>query len=102
MVYFTIKAKIAVTMAEYPRTANGTDCLAPQLVEPAAVEQTRNRCGRLGRGDKADEQGADQTADEVHADHVERIVKAQFVFQADRERTQHARAKPTTRSRRPR
>ena len=37
-------------------------------------------------GEEADRQRADPAADEVHADHVERVVVAELVLQADRQR----------------
>ena len=83
------------TDGEYARTANGADCLPPQLVESAAVEQTRDSAGASGAATKPDQQRTDDAADQVHADHVERVIEAQFVFQADGQRTQHARQTPT-------
>lgn len=50
---------------------SGTDRLTPQLIPAAAVEQTRDRGGRLLGGEEADQQRADDAADEVDTDDVE-------------------------------
>ena len=91
--YFTIKAKIVVTMNEYAQNRERTDCLAPQLIEPATVEQARDAAGASGAATRADQQGADETADQVHADHVERVVEAELELQADGQRAYDAGAR---------
>ena len=72
----------------------GTDCLPPQLVEPAAVEETVDAgwC-RLGC-QEADREGAPETTEQVDADHVEGVVKAELVLQSDGQRTDNARENP--------
>ena len=37
--------------------------------------------------EEADQERAEQAADQVHADHVERVVEAELVLQPDRERS---------------
>ena len=44
----------------------------------------------VGRGEQADGQGAPEATDQVHADHVERVVEAEAELQADRQRAEHA------------
>src|ERR1700759_161130 len=62
--------------------------LTPQLIPTSAVEQTLDGSGGFGCGEQTDQQRAGQTADEVHADDVERVVEAQLEFQADRQGAQ--------------
>ena len=59
------------------------DGLLAELVEAAAVEEALDVGLALAGGEEADQQGADDTADEVDADDVERVVVAELVLQAD-------------------
>ena len=72
----------------------GAQGLGPELGEAAAVEEAvvHVEAGRAGGavrcvGEEADEQGADETADEVDADDVEAVVEAEPELQADGEGT---------------
>ena len=65
--------------------------LPAELVEPAAVQQAIDAGGSGGRGDQADAERADHSADQVDADDVEPVVVAPAVLQPDRERADHAR-----------
>src|SRR5690606_6077168 len=66
----------------------GAHGLLDQQVETTTVEQTLDRRRRFGRGDQTDQQGADETADQVDADHVERVVVTELELQADRQGAQ--------------
>ncbi len=64
----------------------GRQRLLAQLDESAAVEEALGaRRHHLG-GEESDQEHTDESADEVHADDVERIVVAEPELQADRER----------------
>src|SRR3954453_22467751 len=57
----------------------------------AAVEQPVDADPRrAGAAEETDEESADDAADEVHADDVERVVVAELVLQRDREGTDGA------------
>src|SRR5690606_26093157 len=60
-----------------------TDDLAPQLVDPAAVEQAGDGGGRARVGEQADEDGAHEATDQVDAHDVERVVVAEAELEAD-------------------
>ncbi len=66
------------------------DRLGLELVEPAAVEQPVDRGRRLCSGEEADRERADETADEVDSDDVERVVEAEPELQAHGIRAGHA------------
>ena len=68
----------------------GGDRLLPQLVEPAAVEQAVGLVRHACAGEETDQQGADHAADQVHADHVERVVVAEPGLEPDRKRADRA------------
>ena len=59
------------------------DDLAPELVDAATVEQAVDPAGAALGGEEADGDGAPEAADEVHADHVERVVDVELVLQPD-------------------
>ena len=69
---------------------NGERLLA-QLAEAAAVQQTpRARCHDR-RGEQSDQRHSDNPADEVHTDHIERIVIVEAEFRSHRERAHDPR-----------
>ena len=57
--------------------------LVAERAEAAAVEQPVDAAGTLRCGEHADQHSADDATDEVHADHVERVVVAELVLQPD-------------------
>ena len=65
--------------------------LPPELVESAAVEQAVCRVRHAVAGEEADQQGADDATDEVHADHVEAVVVAEPLLESDGVDTDGAR-----------
>ncbi len=65
------------------RDGDRTDGLAPELVDAAAVEQARHAGGAVRICEQADQHRAEQATDEVDAHHVERVVVAELVLQAD-------------------
>lgn len=60
-----------------------SDGLLAELFETAAVEEARRVGLDAAGGEEAHEQRADDTADEVDADHVEGVVVAELVLEAD-------------------
>ena len=63
--------------------------LRPQLAGAAAVDEAVHTSRRICGGEHADEDGAHQATDQVHADHIEGVVVLPRVLQAHRQRTQH-------------
>ena len=61
--------------------------LVAERGEPAAVEEAVDAAGRCRGGQEADQHGADDAADEVDADDVERVVEVEPELQADGVRT---------------
>src|SRR4029453_7456905 len=59
----------------------GGDGLLAELLESTAVEQPVHTTGDGGGGEKADEQGSGEAADEVHRDDIEGVVEAEAVLQ---------------------
>ena len=90
MVNFTINAKIVVTIARV-----GENRERHRLPGATAGRIRRRRtdpstaAGASGAATKPISRVPDETADQVHADHVERVVKAEFEFQADGQRADH-------------
>ena len=67
---------------------------------PAAAEEHAVLAGRVDRrvGEQPEQDRADDPADEVHRDHVERVVVAELELQADREEAHRARDRHRSRS----
>ena len=63
--------------------------LGPELAESSAVEQSR-RLRRPPAGDEPEGHGADDSRDQVHANHVQRVVVAPAVLQAHGQGGDHA------------
>jgi hypothetical protein len=74
-------------------TATGGERLVAEQSQAAAVEHALVAGGELAVGDDADHERADEAADEVDADDVERVVVAEAVLEGHRE----AAAPPATR-----
>ena len=72
------------------RDDDDPDELLAELREPAAVQQTFHAAGHDVRREESDEQRADDAADQVHADDVERVVVAELVLPAHRVRADEA------------
>ena len=85
-----------VTTNEYDQDGERADGLPPELVDAAAVEQPVDTRGGGGRREQADGEGAPETADEVDADDVERVVVAEAGTSGrPRGRRPRRRARPT-------
>ena len=82
IVFLMAKAMMNATTNEYDHHGTRGDRLPPQLVEAAAVEQAVDLVRHAVAGEEADQQGADDAADEVDADDVERVVVAELLLQA--------------------
>ena len=61
-----------------------TERLVTQRGSAAAVEQAVDPASTFRGGEDADQDGADDAADQVDADHVARVVVAELVLQPDR------------------
>ena len=70
-----------------PRTRRPPDATADPIRRRRTGPSTARRC--LLGGHQADQKGAGETADQVHTDHVERVIEAELELQADSQRTQH-------------
>src|ERR1700755_2660696 len=68
--------------SEHRDHGNGQGLLAQQC-ESATVEQPLDAAGHHLGGEQSDQEGADDTADEVDADHVEGVVITGLELPAD-------------------
>ena len=78
IVFLMAKAMMKAIDERVDHHRAGGDRLPPQLVEAAAVEQAVGLVRHAVAGEEADQQGADDAADEVDADDVERVVVAEL------------------------
>ena len=82
IVYLMARPMISVSTPDQAIATSATE----RLVDRASRSRRRRRAvdaaGTVGRGEDADQHGADDAADQVDADDVERVVVAELVLQA--------------------